>query len=169
MIITKAAVPFLRQSPNPFHSELPHLQPNFPISPMNPKTQKTREWAFGVLLWHSIPSLKESLRKKLLGFVLRLPHSCLSFPGCFPQTPVYRHGVENVKHKILYNLSLPSPAPAPRPLSPPNSELPRLGPTCPTAVPTGSTRQPEVLLASEPGIETPKGGLQAGAVSSGAV
>lgn len=101
LIITKAAVPFLRQSPNPFHSELPHLQPNFPISPMNPKTQKTREWAFGVLLWHSIPSLKESLRKKLLGFVLRLPHSCLSFPGCFPQTPVYRHGVENVKHKIL--------------------------------------------------------------------
>lgn len=87
LIITKADVPFLRQSPNPFHPELPHLQPHFPISPMNPKTQKTREWASGVpsLAFYSFP--QRELEKEASGVCSQASTLLPQFPRLFFPNP----------------------------------------------------------------------------------
>lgn len=91
LITTNAVLSSPGQFPPHFSRSCHTLQPLSPISPVNPKTQKTcgarGRRHLGWVLWHSIPFLRESWRKQLLGFPLGLPHSCLSFPACFPPTP----------------------------------------------------------------------------------
>lgn len=86
---------------------------------------------------HSVLSFRESWRKKLLGFALGLPHSCLSFPP-HPPTPRPGYGEAELAASVpaeggrwepqTFNLPYLPPPPGPRAHSSSKFRAPSPGP-----------------------------------------
>lgn len=117
----------------------------------------------GWVLGHSTPSVRESWRTKLLGFVLPLPYSCLNSPACSPPTPIqavvrelaasilaWELRMGNTRPCKLSLLSPASPSP-PRPHSRAHSALQIPSPTPGTyLLRGGATEKPTGLKFSSP-------------------